>query len=811
VTPTLRSTGEIFDDEYYRIHCDDPAHPRSTPEWPNFFEPIADAIVLGLAPRKVFDAGCAAGFLAEKLWDRGVETHGRDISELAISQMRADVRPWCEVGSIAEPIEGTYDLVLCVEVLEHMPTEEALASIRNLTAIAPRILFSASPTDREGVTCVNVRPIRYWLERFAEAGFAPTLGFDATSLSPHAFLFERSEEGRDDRSLAAFAEIVRQRLEVAKVRQTEKQTRKVAVAGEIEARLRLEAASVDAIRRESAAALEAARRETAAAITRANVAEARVRLLDQPRTPRVVRNIERIAVGLPFARRALRRREQRRIVREIRQSDLFDTGYYFANNPDVAASGIDPALHFATNGWKEGRKPSPGFDPQFYLSKYPDVAASGMNPLLHYARTGREEGRQTLPGLHSGALTAPPYAKMPGLAAVSSVASLLRTHNAALAPLPVFADHRSAPTLTILTDRVDPDHLFGGVATAMVVGAFVAQRLGGRLRLATRDVSPDPAGLGNILRAHRIKWEGPTDFLYLPPGDQRSLSLGDQDIILTTSWWTTRATLGSVNPARIIYLLQQDERMFYSFGDQRLQCMETLSEPELRILVNTQQLFDHLADGFEPLSRLRERGHWFDPAFPSFPRPKAAKPPAEGAQNFFFYARPNNDRNLFWRGLEVINAAMREGVLAPDQWNFHFVGRELPDMELPGGVQPTVWSKLPWSKYAELVSRMDLGLCLMDTPHPSYPPLDLAAAGAVVVTNTHGSKKSFERWSRNIIAAPPSVSALTDALREGIKLSRDPEQRFANCGSDHIPRDWGPQLDTVIERMLDGRSGRACS
>ena len=294
----------------------------------------------------------------------------------------------------------------------------------------------------------------------------------------------------------------------------------------------------------------------------------------------------------------------------------------------------------------------------------------------------------------------------------------------------------------------------------------------------------------------------------MPPGDQRSLSLGDQDIILTTSWWTTRATLGSVNASRIIYLLQDDERLFYPFGDQRLQCMETLSEPELRILVNTQQLFDHLADGPEPLPRLRV-GHWFNPAFPSFPRPKAAKPPAEGAQNFFFDARPNNDRNLFWRGLEVINAAMREGVLAPDQWNFHFVGRELPDMQLPGGVRPTVWSKLPWSKYAELVSRMDLGLCLMDTPHISCPPLDLAAVGAVVVTNTHGSKKSFgEHWSRNIIAAPPSVSALTDVLRDGVKLSCDSKQRFANCGSDHIPRDWEPELDAVIERVLSAGVGR---
>ena len=498
-------------------------------------------------------------------------------------------------------------------------------------------------------------------------------------------------------------------------------------------------------------------------------------------------------------------------MREIRQSGLFDTGYYFANNSDVVANGIDLALHFATHGWKEGRKPSPSFDPEFYLSKYPDVAASGINPLLHYLRSGREEGRQTLPGLYGRVLTAPSDTKTLGPRAVSSVASILRAHNATWAPLPIFADQRSAPTLTILTDSADPASLFGGVATSMVVGAFAARHLRGRLRLVTRNVPPDPAALGNILRAHRVNWDGPTDFLHLPPGDQRPLSLGDQDVILTTSWWTTRATLGSVNPARIIYLLQEDERMFYPFGDKRLQCTETLLEPQLRVLVNTQLLFDHLADGPEPLSRLRERGCWFNPAFPSFRRPQAAKAPAKGPQNFFFYARPNNDRNLFWRGLEVINAAMREGVLAPDQWNFHFVGWDLPNMELPGGVRPTVWTKLPWSKYAGLVSSMDLGLCLMDTPHPSYPPLDLAAAGAVAVTNTHGSKKSLEQWSRNIIAAPPSVAALTDALRDGVKLSRDSEQRFANCGSDHIPRDWEPQLDAVIERMLNAGAGRACS
>jgi hypothetical protein len=149
---------------------------------------------------------------------------------------------------------------------------------------------------------------------------------------------------------------------------------------------------------------------------------------------------------------------------------------------------------------------------------------------------------------------------------------------------------------------------------------------------------------------------------------------------------------------------------------------------------------------------------------------------------------------------------MRTGVLAPDEWNIHFVGRELPEMELPGGIRPSVWARLPWSAYAELVSTMDLGLCLMDTPHPSYPPLDLAASGAVVVTNTHGSKTSLEEWSRNIIAAPPGVSALCDALRDGVKLARDTEQRFANCAADNIPRDWEAELRPVIEWLLTGRS-----
>ena len=49
---------------------------------------------------------------------------------------------------------------------------------------------------------------------------------------------------------------------------------------------------------------------------------------------------------------------------------------------------------------------------------------------------------------------------------------------------------------------------------------------------------------------------------------------------------------------------------------------------------------------------------------------------------------------------------------------------------------------------------------------------------------------------RGTLLPPRQASRpLLEALRDGVKLSRNSEQRFANCGSDHIPRDWEPELD----------------
>lgn len=89
-------------------------------------------------------------------------------------------------------------------------------------------------------------------------------------------------------------------------------------------------------------------------------------------------------------------RSERRILANtelVRKSQFFDGEWYLANNPDVAAAGMDPARHYLLHGVKSRRNPSQYFVNDEYYALHNDVRASRMNPLVHYERYGKREGR----------------------------------------------------------------------------------------------------------------------------------------------------------------------------------------------------------------------------------------------------------------------------------------------------------------------------------------------------------------------------------------------------------------------------------
>lgn len=84
----------------------------------------------------------------------------------------------------------------------------------------------------------------------------------------------------------------------------------------------------------------------------------------------------------------------RRDLKTIRNSPFFNSAQYLARNPDVRATGMDPAFHYLVHGNGEGRDPGPFFSTKAYLARHPDVAQAGLNALVHYeARRRGKNGR----------------------------------------------------------------------------------------------------------------------------------------------------------------------------------------------------------------------------------------------------------------------------------------------------------------------------------------------------------------------------------------------------------------------------------
>jgi len=183
---------ETFD-AYYFANCCGRPYARDE-EWFRFFGNIADSIIRDIQPRSVLDAGCAWGFLVEKLRERDVEAFGIDISPYAIDHVHPDIAQFCKVGSIVESFPRTYDLVVCIEVLEHMTKENAELAVRNICDHTGDVLFSSTPFDYKEATHFNVQPPEYWAELFARHGFFRDVDFDASVITPWAVRFLRKHD-----------------------------------------------------------------------------------------------------------------------------------------------------------------------------------------------------------------------------------------------------------------------------------------------------------------------------------------------------------------------------------------------------------------------------------------------------------------------------------------------------------------------------------------------------------------------------------------------------------------------------------------
>jgi len=155
----MNTGSQDYDQTYYDEYAGNPYDVEAG--WMTMFRSVAKHIVQSVEPcGNALDAGCAKGFLVEALAELGVDSEGIDISEHAVNAATAEVRPRLRVGSLTEPFGKRYDVITCIEVLEHMPFADSELAIDNICAATDQIVFSSTPRDYREPTHINVRRSR---------------------------------------------------------------------------------------------------------------------------------------------------------------------------------------------------------------------------------------------------------------------------------------------------------------------------------------------------------------------------------------------------------------------------------------------------------------------------------------------------------------------------------------------------------------------------------------------------------------------------------------------------------------------------
>lgn len=77
----------------------------------------------------------------------------------------------------------------------------------------------------------------------------------------------------------------------------------------------------------------------------------------------------------------------------------FDPAYYFAENPDIANTALNPIAHYMREARSktQQRNPAPWFSDDHYIARCPEAATSELTPFGHYLSHNTGEGHTAAP------------------------------------------------------------------------------------------------------------------------------------------------------------------------------------------------------------------------------------------------------------------------------------------------------------------------------------------------------------------------------------------------------------------------------
>lgn len=374
--------------------------------------------------------------------------------------------------------------------------------------------------------------------------------------------------------------------------------------------------------------------------------------------------------------------------------------------------------------------------------------------------------------------------------------------------------------LTLVLPHFHRQHVFGGMASALELAAFLAGHYAAVRCIVTTPL-PDPADRIDIAATPLGRKKTAVETVSLHDGREIRFHAGD--ILLCPNWrsvlvWEQAAALfrqADIPPPPFYYLIQDWEPGFYPMGIKHLAAEATYRHGEACVpIFHSRELYRFFAARNYPFvnpvvllpSLDRVLLHFLESL-------GGATPPRRGEPlRVLVYGRPGHHRNCFPALLAAIGAyADTYGPVQGGNVAFFSAGIPHEDVAFANGITLKSCGTLSLTDYAATLLQCHVGMALMASPHPSYPPLEMACFGLEVLTNSYPRAKDLSRDHpriRNIDPGNPQQAAHVLAQALDAARGRAGEETEIVFPKGISRCDWSANFRAARLPILRGQSPR---
>lgn len=357
-----------------------------------------------------------------------------------------------------------------------------------------------------------------------------------------------------------------------------------------------------------------------------------------------------------------------------------------------------------------------------------------------------------------------------------------------ITPFTCQSDPSDRIRLNLLVPSINQEHIFGGISTALKFFELLAREFDGDIRIILTDAAPSESDLKKFPQ-YRMIQSTDTDVtgnVIVPYNDRynRKLSVSAKDVFMATSWWTAyngyrtlewqKKEYGKSYP--LIYFIQDFEPGFYPWSSRYALADDTYKSASKTCAVFNSSF---LADYFKLNHYEFAHEYMFEPRLNQNLKIYLDSiddlSPIKKKQ-IFIYGRPSVARNAF----TLIVESLKKWVWTQEDirdWQIVSAGELHPAIDLGNGKTLKSLGKMTLEEYAKALSESMIGISLMISPHPSYPPLEMAMFGMGVITNNYANK-DLSSWHENIVSlTSANPAAICEELQNMCRnLSENPRK-----------------------------------